>query len=72
MNEVNRTNDLKTCLFCGGRPIALQVGETKDGKQYQVICPWDNNGGLYGCGASCGFHDTLKEAIEAWNRRAES
>ena len=61
--------ELKHCPFCGSSPIALQVGEDKDGKQYQVICPWtDHEDG--GCGASSGFYKTLSEAIDAWNRRA--
>lgn len=63
--------ELKHCPFCGGSPIALQVGEDKDGKQYQVICPWpwtDHEDG--GCGASSGFYGTLSEAIDAWNRRS--
>ena len=57
---------LKHCPFCGSSPIALQVGEDK-GKQYQVVCPWTDDGG---CGASSGFYGTLNEAIDAWNRRA--
>ena len=63
------TEELKPCPFCGGYAIALQVGETIEDRQYQVICPWDNNE-LHGCGSSSGFYETLKDAIEAWNRRA--
>ena len=63
-------SELKHCPFCGRAPIALQVGEDKNGKQYQVICPWtDHEDETGGCGASSGFHDTLSGAIKAWNTR---
>lgn len=60
--------ELKPCPFCGGMAIALQVGENFSCRQFQVICHW-YEGESTGCGASSGFFDSLREAIEAWNRR---
>ena len=61
-------NDLKPCPFCGQTRylFALAEGE-KDDRQYQVVCDASDDFG--GCGASCGWQDTLAEAVAAWNTR---
>lgn len=60
--------DLRACPFCGQQKYlcALAEGE-KDMRQYQIVCDASGGGG---CGASCGWQDTLAEAKDAWNRRA--
>ena len=60
--------DLRPCPFCGQQKYlcALAEGE-KDDRQYMIVCDASADGG---CGASCGWRDTIKEAKAAWNRRA--
>lgn len=62
-------NVLRACPFCGQQKylFVLADGE-KDMRQYQVVCDASGDGG---CGASCGWQDTIAEAKAAWNRRAE-
>lgn len=49
----------------------------EDEPYYQVVCcyydiePLPTANWKRGCGSSCGFHPTKKQAIEAWNRRAD-
>ena len=61
--------ELKACPFCGQTEylcvLAEGIGEIR---QYQVVCDASHDGG---CGASCGWKDTIKDAKEAWNRRAD-
>lgn len=57
---------LKPCPFCG-RKNGLLISSVYD--QWSVFC--DASGDKVGCGASCGYHRTKAEAIEAWNRRAK-
>ena len=59
---------LKPCPFCGGLAIALQVGEDIYSRQFQVICHW-YEGETTGCGSASGYYDSLKDAVDAWNRR---
>ena len=60
--------ELKPCPFCGQEKNIVVLSENVcDGRQYQIVC--DATG--EGCGACCGWQDTIKEAKEAWNRRAE-
>ena len=66
---------LKPCPFCGrshGLLIASIQHRLDDVtfEQWSVFC--DASGDKVGCGASCGYHSTKAEAIEAWNRRADS
>ena len=59
---------LKPCPFCGQEKYIVVLAEGHcDNRQYQIVCDASGEGG---CGASCGWQDTLKEAKEAWNRRA--
>ena len=53
---------LKPCPFCGGTPKVVAGGFRPDPPTYYVYC--------HRCGASGGVCDTKKEAIAAWNRRA--
>lgn len=61
--------DLKPCPFCGKSDYLVVLAEGHcDNRQYQIVCDASGEGG---CGASCGWQDSLKEAKEAWNRRAD-
>ena len=61
--------DLKPCPLCGQTRYLFTLAEgEKDERQYTVVCDASADGG---CGASCGWQDTLREAVAAWNRRAE-
>ena len=64
---------LKPCPFCGKHTAVIlkepTYGEERiNGYQYQVVCDVHEEG----CGGSGGYYDTIKEAKEAWNRRAEN
>lgn len=50
--------ELKPCPFCSD-----EAKWSYAGADYIVFCP--------GCGASTDKYDTVNEAIEAWNTRAE-
>lgn len=57
---------LKACPFCGQSRYVCTLAEgDRDTRQYTVVC--DAVAG--GCGASCGWQDTLVEAKAAWNQR---
>lgn len=63
-------NNLKPCPFCGQEKYLVVYGDgDRDMRQYQIICDASGDGG---CGASCGWQDTLEKVKEAWNRRAEN
>ena len=55
------TNELKPCPFCGSEAKLF----TARGKCNQIVR-------CVACNVSPGYRQTKKEAIEAWNRRAES
>ena len=65
--------ELKPCPFCGGTNIVMcrepnfWEGHI-NGYQYQVVC----DASCGGCGSSCGYEESITEAREAWNRRAEN
>ena len=68
--EVLAMAELKPCPFCGQEKYIVVLAEGHcDNRQYQIVCDASGEGG---CGASCGWQDTLKEAKEAWNRRADN
>lgn len=56
--------DLKPCPFCGSNAHINIFANGWAG--YSVSCD-----AIFGCGATQERFDTEKEAIEAWNRRAE-
>ena len=61
--------ELKPCPFCGQQKYLCVLAEgEKDDRQYMIVCDASADGG---CGASCGWRDTIGEAKAAWNRRAE-
>ena len=68
--------ELKPCPFCGSRTAPFvgnffEINGLHDEDEdcnWGVCCGWNNGG----CGASCGYHETGAEAIEAWNRRADN
>ena len=60
---------LKPCPFCGGKAKIVTNGEIPKSKYYfvDVLCE-DMN--CRGC-SSCLEYKTKRQAISAWNRRAE-
>lgn len=51
-------DDIKLCPFCGCKADVLEVGT----ESYNVFCR--------DCRAETAWFFTIKEAIEAWNKRA--
>lgn len=63
------TMELKPCPFCGQTEYLCVWAEgIKENRQYLVVCDVSHDGG---CGASSGWKNTIMEAKEAWNRRAD-
>lgn len=63
---------IKYCPFCGGEAIVVKErGEIPCDDQYQVLCPYVE-GENKGCGSASGYHSTMKEAIDAWNKRVKT
>ena len=64
---------LKACPFCG-RVDKLVIWATETPFDDQRLTNWrvscDRSGDNTGCGGSSGAYRDRKEAIEAWNRRA--
>lgn len=52
---------LKPCLFCGGEAELYSWDQGVE--DYHIRC--------IDCGVATADYDTVKEAIAAWNRRAE-
>ncbi|WGO82317.1 Lar family restriction alleviation protein [Arsenophonus apicola] len=60
-------NELKNCPFCGSDDIHIDSEKgliDEEDEFYQIEC-WE-------CESSTGWHFDLKEAIQAWNRRASN
>ena len=57
--------ELKPCPFCGKKESVIVF---KENDEYIVCCDWSQDG----CGATGGYSDSIKSAIEKWNRRAEN
>ena len=66
---------LQRCPFCG-----MEVAEVYSTKQYYedyfvkefngvnkftIICNFNR----HGCGANCGYHDSIADAVARWNTR---
>lgn len=54
---------LKPCPFCS-RKVNVYIIPKFWGYRWQVRCLW--------CGASAGYADNKKEAIENWDRRVKN
>ena len=60
--------EIKPCPFCGS--IATDYGKNLNEKELQAKRIW--NLCCVQCGAGTDYFETTKEAIEAWNRRADN
>ncbi len=65
-------NKIKSCPFCGHNtaPVIVWASEdaplgSNDTDQVYVVCNIHEGG----CGATGGYKDTEKQAIQNWNRR---
>ena len=72
------TEKLKPCPFCGNDKTAEIITEQEEfellgiednfaEEAYAIACSTHKGG----CGAYSGWHDTVEQAIEAWNRRSK-
>ena len=50
---------LKPCPFCGEKAVVIE--NYGNYRAFEVFC---------GCGGRVAYYETKKEAIKAWNRRA--
>ena len=57
---------LKPCPFCGAE-AHLEVRGYDHKREYRVCCS-----AVYQCGGSQYWFDRMREAVAAWNRRAET
>lgn len=64
-----KESELKPCPFCGGK-AKVRSEDRKKGKAYWVYCAEPIETGCDVRPVTCRF-DTLKKAVEAWNRRAQ-
>lgn len=70
--------EFKPCPFCGKINTLMTASAAEmDGDlnvewvhcdSYTVVCDASTNG-LGGCGATCGYQESITKAIEAWNTR---
>ena len=69
-----KTYLLQKCPFCGNdfsciwseKDRATENGEEFCGvDKFTVVCDFFDNG----CGATCGWHDTVADAVGRWNTR---
>ena len=65
---------LKKCPFCGMEVAEVWSDKMKaedEGRQFfgterfTVVCNFNKRG----CGATCGYHDSVTMAIDKWNTR---
>lgn len=60
---------LKRCPFCGGAGrIIVRKGREGWRDRYSVLCDYEHGG----CGSESGWYHYETDAIEAWNKRADS
>lgn len=63
---------IRYCPFCGGEAIVVKErGDVPYEEMYQVLCPYVE-GEKKGCGSASGYHSTMNEAIDAWNKRVKT
>lgn len=74
----------KNCPFCGkGNALKLMTAQElaqqdsdydgefwEHSESWAVFCDASRPHGAGGCGGSGGFFPTMRDAVEAWNRRA--
>lgn len=75
MDEDGKVYQLQRCPFCGMDVAEIFTQSEQFGKEwgnmepyaerYTIVCSWNRNG----CGATCGFHDTIADAVSRWNTR---
>jgi hypothetical protein len=61
---------LQRCPFCGMDVAEIYTQSERDEipidpERYTVVCAWSKNG----CGATCGFHESVSSAVSRWNAR---
>lgn len=78
--------ELRPCPFCGKHVASVSTVQNAEGcknEDSELLCPAYEavpfvcrmflivcNGNWGGCGASTGYCNTKKDAIDAWNRRS--
>lgn len=67
--KTRQSEFLKPCPFCGGK-AKVRSEDRKKGKAYWAYCAEPIETGCDVRPVTCRF-DTLKKAVEAWNRRAQ-
>ena len=72
MDEEGKVYQLQRCPFCGMDVAEIftqsEQYERNPGayaERYTIVCAFNRNG----CGATCGFHDTIADAVSRWNTR---
>ena len=65
---------LQRCPFCGMEVAEIYTQSERDDltwknedhpERYTIVCSFSSNG----CGATCGYHDTVAMAVARWNTR---
>lgn len=63
---------LQRCPFCGldvaevfTQSEQMETQLPEDRERYTIVCSWHKRG----CGATCGFHNSVAEAVSRWNTR---
>lgn len=62
---------LYRCPFCGNDAVEVWTQSERDDtpsepERYTIVCPYTEGG----CGATCGYHGSVHEAVRKWNTRA--
>lgn len=69
-DQDGRVYQLQKCPFCGRSVASIWSQSERDEykvepERYTVVCGWSQRG----CGANCGWHETVEEAVQRWNSR---
>ena len=61
---------LQRCPFCGMDVAAIWTQSERDEdfvepERYTIVCDFEKKG----CGATCGFQETIAKAVSRWNTR---
>ena len=65
MKIIESNMGLKKCPFCGGKAYIHEEDDIEFNYGVHIYC------GNMDCLCDIGWHDTIKEAIKAWNTRYE-